>query len=477
MKIEELINFIRSGDFKGVSSNSKSVKKGFIFIAVKGAEEDGSRFITEALARGAKAVVCDSGVRRKLPSGVYLIKVKNTRLAAARLAAEFYRNPSDSLNVVGVTGTCGKTTVTYLLEAIIKKSGFKTAVIGTINWRFKGRVLPSKNTTPGPVELGSMMAQMVKEGVDYAALEVSSHALDQGRVSGIKFHSAILTNITHDHLDYHKTVGRYVAAKSKLFEGLNEKGIAVLNRDDKFYSSFKRLTKAKVIDYGLSPGSTVRAVNIKYSLKSTRFLLILPDHRVVVETSLIGRHNVYNLLAAFAWGYKEGLPLNKIKSAVEGFRFAPGRLERVSCKKGFSVFVDYAHTEDALKNAILALKNLSPSRIITVFGCGGKRDVLKRPRMGKVATELSDLVIITNDNPRSEDPNDIIRDIKSGIKRHNFSIIPDRREAIRHSLSIAQKGDVIIVAGKGHEGYQILGNKTIRFDDRREIKICLESMN
>lgn len=477
MQIKELVRLIKSGYFKGISSSSRSVKKGFLFIAVKGAKEDGSKFVPGAIASGAKAVVCDLNARVSVPEGVHLIKVRNTRLAAAQLAAEFYRNPSHNINIVGVTGTSGKTTVTYLLEAVIKECGFRPAVIGTVSYRFKGKIIPSKNTTPGPVELNSMIAGMVKEKADYAAIEVSSHALDQRRVFGIRFHSAILTNITYDHLDYHKTVGRYIAAKSKLFRGLRPSATAVLNRDDKYYPLFKRLTRAKIMDYGLGASATIRAEGIKYGVNSTKFLLVSPTRKISLETPLIGRHNVYNILAAFAWGYKEGLPLDKLKSALERFNLVPGRMERVGCKKGFSIFVDYAHTEDALKNALLALRNLPYRRIITLFGCGGERDVSKRPKMGKIATELSDFVVITNDNPRSESPDSIISDIKSGIRKKNFSVIPDRREAIRYSLSIAQEGDLVLIAGKGHENYQVLKGKTISFSDRKEIKLCLKSMN
>jgi len=477
MKIEEIVKLIKSGKAKGISCNSKAVRKGFIFIAVKGVSQDGSRFIDEAIRRGAIAVVCDSQVKRSGRKGLYLIKVKDTRLAAASLAAEFYGNPSRRLKVIGITGTCGKTTVAYILEAIIHKAGFKPAVIGTVNYRFNKRVVPSKNTTPGPVELQSLMSNMVKENINYSATEVSSHALDQGRVRGIDFHSAVFTNLTQDHLDYHKGLNSYFHAKSKLFKGLSGKAFAVLNMDDKRYSLLKKITKAGVITYGLGERAQVRAEKISYGLKSTKFILVFPGGRLKIAVRLIGRHNIYNLLAAFAWGFKEGLPLDKIKNAVENFNFAPGRLEPVRCGMGFYIFVDYAHTEDALRNTLESLRKLSLQRIITVFGCGGERDTLKRPKMGKVASELSDFVIITNDNPRFENPEDIIKDIAAGIKKDNYSIICDRRKAIRSALVMAKKGDIVLVAGKGHEKYQILKNKVIRFDDCKEISRCLKSMN
>ncbi len=477
MKLEETIKLIKSGKAKGVSCNSKAVSKGFIFIAVKGARVDGSRFIDGAIRRGAIAVVCHSQVKRISRKDIPLVKVNDTRLAAASLAAEFYNNPSRRLKVIGITGTCGKTTVAYILEAIIHKSGFRPAVIGTVNYRFNKIVVPSKNTTPGPVELQSLMNNMVKERIDYSATEVSSHALDQGRVLRIDFHSAIFTNLTQDHLDYHRNLSSYFYAKAKLFKGLSAKAFAVLNQDDKHYSLLKKITRAEVITYGLGASAQVRAEKIIYGLKSTKFTLLFPGGRLRIEARLIGRHNIYNILAAFAWGLKEGLPLDKIKEAIENFSFAPGRLEPVKCGMGFYIFVDYAHTEDALRNTLQSLRSLSLKRIITVFGCGGERDTLKRPKMGKVASELSDFVIITNDNPRSENPEGIIKDITAGIKKDNYSVIYNRKEAIKSALTMSKKGDIVLVAGKGHEKYQILKNKVVRFDDREEIARCLKSMN
>lgn len=477
MQIEDLIKLIRARKINGISCNSKAVKKGSIFVAVKGAKEDGSKFIDEAVAKGAKIIVCGSGLKKKIKADVSLVEVKDTRLAIARLSSEFYGNPSERLKVVGVTGTNGKTTVTYILEAILKEAGFKTAVIGTVNYRFKDILLPARNTTPGPLELQSMMADMVRERVDYCVIEVSSHALEQGRVLGIDFHSAIFTNLTQDHLDYHKTMGRYFLAKAKLFKGLSPRSFAVLNYDDKYFSSLKRLTKAKLINYGLDVKSQLRATKIKYSLNSTEFLLSFFKRDVKIKTHLIGRHNLYNLLAAFSWAYQEGIDIKYIKTAVEKFSFVPGRLEKIECKRGFHVFVDYAHTEDALKNILLSLRGLSPRRIITVFGCGGERDKLKRPKMGMVATELSDFAVITDDNPRSERPEDIINDIEIGIKKDNYSVVRDRKTAIKEAISMAVKGDIVVIAGKGHENYQVLGDSAVHFDDREEVRLCLKSLN
>ena len=477
MLIKDLIRLIRSRKVNGISCNSKVVKKGSLFVAVKGAKEDGSKFIDEAISKGAKIIVCSPGLGKNIKADVSLVEVKDTRLAIARLSSEFYGNPSEQLKVVGVTGTNGKTTVTYILEAILQEVGFKTAVIGTVNYRFKDIFLPAKNTTPGPLELQSMMAEMAKEGIDYCAIEVSSHALEQERVLGINFHSAIFTNLTQDHLDYHKTIARYFSAKAKLFKRLSPHSFAVLNRDNKYFSSLKRLTKAKVITYGLDAKSQVRARNIKYGLSCMEFLLVSPVSGVKIKTHLIGKHNLYNLLAASSWAYQEGIDLKDIKAAIEKLSFVPGRLERIECKKGFHIFVDYAHTEDALRNILISLRNLAPKRIITLFGCGGERDKLKRPKMGRVVTDLSDFAVITSDNPRSEKPEDIISDIKRGIRKDNYSVILDRKVAIKKVISMAVKGDIVVIAGKGHENYQVLGNNVAHFDDREEVRLCLKSLN
>jgi len=474
MAIKELVRLIRAGKINGISCNSRAVKKGSIFVAVKGEKEDGSKFIDEAIAKGAKVIVCEPGLKKKVKAGLLVVKVKDTRLAVARLASEFYKNPSKELKVVGVTGTNGKTTVTYILESILKAAGFKAGVIGTINYRFNNIMLQAKNTTPGPVELQSILSSMVKEKNSYCAMEVSSHALDQERVRGIDFHSAIFTNITQDHLDYHKTIAKYFLAKARLFKGLFSSSFAVLNYDDKYFLALKKMTKARVITYGLGAKAQVRASDIKYGLSFTDFLLTFPKEEMKIKTPLIGRHNLYNLLAAASWAYQEGIDLRIIKSALEKFSLVPGRLERIESKKGFHVFVDYAHTEDALNNILLALRSLSSGKIITLFGCGGERDKLKRPKMGRVATELSDFAVITNDNPRSEKPESIISDIKRGIKKNNYSVIPDRKAAIRSAIAMAVKGDIVVIAGKGHENYQIIGNVIAHFDDREEARLCLK---
>lgn len=480
--IESLDNYhidsnLKDFEVKGISYNSKEVGNDFIFVAIKGTNQDGQRFITEAIGQGARAVVVQSRQCRAVDSlqKIPFIKVKDTRRALAQLAARFYGNPSSRMKVIGITGTNGKTTVSYLIEAIVKETGFNPAVIGTIDYRFKDKVFPAKNTTPPPLELQSLLADMLKEEVDYAIIEVSSHALHQNRTVGIDFHSAIFTNLTHDHLDYHKTLENYFQTKTKLFRDTNS--YVIINIDDKYGKILRDLTPVQVITYAIENGADIKAADIKFDISHTQFRLITTKDEVIFKTRLIGRHNVYNILAAVSWALKEGMDLSIIKSAIEKFCFVPGRLERINVPLDFCIFVDYAHTEDALRNAIQTLKALSPRKIIVVFGCGGQRDKTKRPKMGYVVSELADFAIITNDNPRSEDPAEIIEDIKKGIKKQNFCIIPNREEAIRKSLSMAKSADIILVAGKGHENYQILKDEVIEFDDRKIIKKCLRSMN
>ncbi len=487
MRAQKLIKILdihgRYPDFEdfeaaGISCNSKEVAKGFIFVAIKGARQDGHRFVEEAISRGAKLIIVHSPQsivhsQHKAP----FIKVKDTRRALARLSIEFYGRPSSKVNVVGVTGTNGKTTVTYLIEALLKKAGKSPAVIGTVNYRFKDKIFPSKNTTPGPIQLQSLLSDMLNEGIDYAVMEVSSHALDQQRTSGIDFHSAIFTNLTQDHLDYHKDLQNYFAAKAKLFQNLDSGAFAVINSDNEFGRRIKRLTNAEVVTYGIINKSGVSAKKIKYSCTGTQFLLSLGKLDIEVKAGLIGAHNVYNILAAAAWGFKSGIAPQVIKSAIAESNCLPGRLERVNSGGRFRVFVDYAHTPDALKNIISALKALAKKRVIVVFGCGGERDKTKRPKMGSIVTRLADYAVITDDNPRSEDPRQIIKDIEKGIRGKNYCIIPERAEAIKKALVLAKTGDIVLIAGKGHEDYQVLKDKVIHFDDREVARGCLKSMS
>ncbi|MBI4707000.1 MAG: UDP-N-acetylmuramoyl-L-alanyl-D-glutamate--2,6-diaminopimelate ligase [Candidatus Omnitrophica bacterium] len=331
----------------GISSNSKRVRKNFVFVAVKGAREDGARFINEAIGRGAKLIIVheSSASAACLGTKIPFIKVKDTRTCIAKLAAQFYGNPSLNMKVAGVTGTNGKTTITYLIESLLSAAGFVPGVIGTINYRFCNKEIPSTNTTPGPVELQSMLSTMLKAGVDYTVMEVSSHALDQDRTLAVDFNSAIFTNLTQDHLDYHKTLKSYFECKAKLFQNLSSQAFAVLNNDDPCGLRLAKMTKAEVITYGIRNSADITARNIRFDCSHTEFELHTPSGSIDLKSRLIGRHNVYNLLASAAWGYKEGLGLEAIKSGLENFYNVPGRLEKVSMGRNYSVFVDYAHTE------------------------------------------------------------------------------------------------------------------------------------
>lgn len=464
-------------EIKGITCNSKNVKKGFVFVAVDGNRQDGSLYIGEAISRGAIAVASQKDIpKAKLWESVEFIKVEDSREFLAKETARFYGYPSKKLKVTGITGTNGKTTVSYLIEAIARESGLSCGVIGTINHRFKGKVIAAKNTTPGPEQLQGFLAEMASRGGAYCAMEVSSHAVDQKRVSQINFCSAIFTNLTQDHLDYHKNLENYFLAKAKLFRSLPASSTAIINNDDRYGRRIKDMTRAKVMTYGINRPSAVMASDIVFRMHKTEFTLLAPKVNIRIKTNLAGRHNIYNILAAVCWGISEKLNIRDIKNAVEKFKNVPGRLERVACKKGFDIFVDYAHTPDALFNVVSALRPLVQGRIIVVFGCGGERDKLKRPKMGMMAAKLADYTVITSDNPRSEDPKQIIKDICSGIKKNNYCVAVDRFEAIRKGLALAKKGDCLLIAGKGHENSQILKNKVLDFCDRKAVLKCLKLM-
>jgi UDP-N-acetylmuramoyl-L-alanyl-D-glutamate--2,6-diaminopimelate ligase len=464
-------------EIKGITSNSKEIKKGFLFVAIKGNCQDGNRFIKEAITRGARVVVVEKEVPQiKTSAKVVFWVVNDCRKFFAQVTHTFYGTPSNKISVIGITGTNGKTTISYLIEALAKRSGNHCGVIGTINYRFKGKIIVAKNTTPGAGQLQKLLRAMYLQKVQYCAMEVSSHALDQERVAGINFSHAIFTNLTQDHLDYHKNLENYFLAKAKLFCALPNTARAIINNDDQYSHRIRQLTKAKVWTYGIKNKSNIMAKNIDFGVHSTEFSLVGRQINLRIKTNLIGRYNIYNILAAVAWGISEKLPIRDIKSAIEKFKNVPGRLERVNCAQGFSIFVDYAHTPDALFNVLSTLRPLVKGKIIVIFGCGGERDKLKRPLMGKVVTELANYAIITSDNPRSENPGKIIKDIVQGIKKSNYCLVPDRGAAIRQGLSLMHKSDCLLIAGKGHEDYQILKNKVLKFSDRKVVRKCLELM-
>ena len=467
----------RDLNIKSLSCDSRNTQEGSLFVALKGTKEDGADFIAEALQKGARVVIKNShGKHLRVSPRACILSVADPRKTLLDISNRFYDNPSRKVQTIGITGTNGKTTISYLIESVLKNAGKRPAVIGTVNYRLAGKVLPSRNTTPGLLDNQHYLAQMAKERISHSVMEVSSHALDQGRVDAIGFRAAVFTNLTGDHLDYHKNMENYFQAKVKLFTGLSNKAAAVINTDDVYGRRLISLSKGKLVTYGLKGKAIVSAENVRLDSAGTMFTVKIAHHTIPIQTKLIGLHNVYNILAAAAVCHALGINKNAIKAGIEKISVVPGRLEQVRTGQPFHVFVDYAHTEDALYNVLRSLKGVSRAKIILVFGCGGDRDKTKRPKMGCVAGELADFTVVTSDNPRSENPQAIIKEIISGFKGKNYKVITNRKKAIRGALSLAKPGDVVLIAGKGHEDYQIFKNKTIHFDDREVARKFLKCL-
>jgi UDP-N-acetylmuramoyl-L-alanyl-D-glutamate--2,6-diaminopimelate ligase len=460
----ERVNF-REAEIRGVTCDSRAVQPGWLFVAVPGHKADGNAFVDDAIRRGAGAIVSSRPI---YSCPVPVIRVDDAREALAELAVRYHQDPTSRLNVTGVTGTNGKTTTTFLLRSIFEAAGQKAGVLGTIQHTIGSRSVPSDNTTPGADALQRHFADMLKEGCRAAAMEVSSHALDQNRVQGVRFGGAIFTNLTRDHMDYHPTMEHYRDAKGRLFRGLSPKAVAALNADDPVGEHYAAATPARVVRYGIKSRADVGAEVERATFHGTRMRVRLGEEEILVQTRLVGTHNVYNILGAAALTWAMGFDLDHIKAGVESLTCVPGRLEPVEAGQDFAVLVDYAHTDDALRNVLTCLRPQVRGRLILVFGCGGDRDRGKRPRMGRVASDLADRVVLTSDNPRSESPMEILNEIRAGVKPGtDYLIEPDRRGAIRLALKSAGREDVVLIAGKGHEAYQILNDRTINFDDRR----------
>ncbi len=452
----------------GVAYDSRKVAPGFLFFAFPGKHVDGGAFAAQAFERGALAVVSES----PRPAGVVgeWIQVEHGRRALAVAARNFFGKPDERIAITGITGTNGKTTTAFLLDAILRGAGHTTALAGTIEYRLAGKVTAAVNTTPESLELFRIFSELIAAGGSHATMEVSSHALALGRVYGIRFHTAILTNLTRDHLDFHHTMEEYFAAKRMLFEGAGAPPpvYAVINHDDACGRRIEAVPGSTRLSYGISEGADARAEQIRSGFDGLHFEIVLGNERFPIVSPLPGRMNVYNILAAWCAGRTLGLSPEQLASGVAACRAVPGRFERVDEGQPFLVVVDYAHTDDALRNVIAVARGLEPKRVITLFGCGGDRDRAKRPMMGEAAAELSDFVVLTSDNPRSEDPLAIINDALQGLWRHDTPHVeePDREKAIRIALAKAEPGDIVILAGKGHETYQIMKDRTIAFDDR-----------
>ncbi|MFV9509991.1 UDP-N-acetylmuramoyl-L-alanyl-D-glutamate--2,6-diaminopimelate ligase [Tepidibacillus sp. LV47] len=466
-------------EINGIEVDSRKVRPGNVFLCVPGFTVDGHDFAQKAIENGAVALICE----RELPVAVPQVIVKDSRFAMAFLSDRFYSHPSQHLKVIGVTGTNGKTTTTYLIDKILSDQGHITGLIGTIKMKIGNEVYDVKNTTPDALELQRSLAKMVEVGANYAVMEVSSHALDMGRVRGVKYHIGVFTNLTQDHLDYHGTMEHYRQAKGLLFSQLGnvysnqtrENQYAVLNADDEASEYYRKITPAQVITYGIDHDADVRAINIKITAQGNQFTVETFKGSIDLQLKLVGKFNIYNALAAITVGLIEGIPLESMKKSLEEVSGVDGRFEPVTLGQDFAVLVDYAHTPDSLENVLKTVKEFAKGKIYCVFGAGGDRDKTKRPLMGKIAVKYSDMAVVTSDNPRTEDPKQIIDDILVGIRETNvdpnkYVAIVDRKEAIEFAIQQAQKDDVIVIAGKGHETYQILHDKVIHFDDREIAK-------
>jgi len=454
-----------------VVEDSRRVSKGALFVAYKGVHDDGGRYIKAAVAKGAVAVAAEG--KRTPPAGAVLVPVKNGRHAAADLARAFHGNPGAKLRLAAVTGTKGKTTTTFLVRAVAEAAGEATGLSGTVATVVGGELRLSTLTTPGASDLQASLAAMVAAGAKAAVVEVSSHAIDQGRVAGLSFDSAIFTNLYPDHLDYHRDMESYFAVKSRLFVGDEAARDVVVNADDA-YGRKLLLARPDAMSFGEWAEAPVRAERIEADARGVRVVMTTPAGRLTVDSPLLGRYNAWNLMAAAAWGLKRGFELPVIGRALESVKVVPGRMERVDAGQEYLAVVDFSHTGPALEAALKALRALTRSRLIVVFGCGGDRDPDRRRTMGEAAAKLADVAIITSDNPRDEDPLKIIASIERAARSAHGPacrmVFPDRTAAIGEAVKMADKGDVVLVAGKGHETVQIVGAKRIPFDDREVLK-------
>jgi len=471
----EILTQSGSPSVSGLEYDSRRVKPGDVFVAMQGESSDGNKFIEKAIAAGAVAIVTDSATE-KPRQGVAWAQVLHGRRALARLSANFYKRPAERLAITGVTGTNGKSTTAFLVEAILAAAGRKSALVGTIEYHVAGKVLPAPHTTPEALELNRMLAEALGHGATEAVMEVSSHALAQQRVFGIPFDVAVFTNLTRDHLDYHHTMEEYFASKQVMFEGCGTEAprAAVLNLDDEYGRKLVKVSKkrsSEVLTYGLAKGDFC-AEKVEVAPRGTRFDLVTPEGCIPLFSPLIGQVNVYNILAAAGAAYARNCNAEAIAKGLATLARVPGRFERVECKQPFTVVVDYAHTDDALRNLTALAREFvqqagQEGRVITVFGCGGDRDRAKRPLMGAAAGHGSDFVVLTSDNPRSEDPLAIINDAMVGLQRSGtkYKIEPDRRTAVALAIHEAAPGDIVLIAGKGHEKVQVTREGSIPFDD------------
>ncbi len=480
-------------EITSLATDSRRVERGGLFFALPGARTDGRRFVDDAVGRGAVAVAAPEA--SEAPRGITFVRLPKIHRGMSEIAARFFGHPSAKLDLLGVTGTNGKTTTTYLLESIWRAAGFSPGVIGTIEYRVGTERWTAPFTTPQAIELQALLARMAGAGASHVVMEVSSHALALDRARDCQWDGALFTNLTRDHLDFHPDMESYFAAKASLFaDSLSASPkpnrFAVVNRDDPYGQRLLPMIRERVVTFGRTDEADVAPVEVERSLSGLRGMLRVATERLEITSALVGEAHLDNVLAATAAAFARGIPLPAIEEGIRLCRGVPGRMERIDEGSPFAVLVDYAHTPDALERAVRALRSLAERRLIVVFGCGGDRDRGKRPLMGEAAARIADVVILTSDNPRSEDPLKILHEIERGIleagldpvsepqvrrdqSASGYLVLPDRRRAIAFSIEIARPGDVVLIAGKGHEGYQIIGAERLEFDDRQEVRRCL----
>lgn len=467
-----------------VTDDSRCATSGALFVAVKGERVDGHDYLHAAINQQVGAVV----VERRGNVPVPTVLVRNSRLALGLLGSRFYGDPSTRLRVIGVTGTNGKTTTTYICKSLLESGTRRIGLVGTVAYVIGNQTIPASHTTPGAIELQRLFGRMAREGLDGVVMEVSSHALALDRTAGVEFDVAVFTNLTQDHLDFHGTMDNYFRAKLRLFhdvgaEGQKQPKRAIINMDDPRGGAVRAVCSVPVWSYGIQNKADIRAEAVRLSSSGTTFHLATPAGSTTIESSLVGEHNVYNLMAAVGVALHEGMSLEQVRAGIGRVRHVPGRFERIEAGQDFTVVVDYAHTDDALTRLLTAAQALRTGRIITVFGCGGDRDRTKRPKMGRVAVRFSDVVVLTSDNPRTEDPAAILTEVETGVKEGlkdrpgvEYVMESDRRLAIEHAIRAARSGDMVLIAGKGHEDYQILGTTKHHFDDREVAREAVRAL-
>ncbi len=473
MKLKELINCkAEYGEIEisGITVDSREVKPGYAFICIKGARSDGHKFAQNAIDSGAAVVVTEEDLKLQNQ-----ILVKDTHIAYSQMSAKWFNNPTKSLKLIGVTGTNGKTSVTYMLKKILEAQGHKVGLVGTIQNMIGDEIIETKNTTPGAYELNSLFSKMKESGCTYVVMEVSSHALDQARVYDLDFEVAIFTNLTQDHLDYHETMENYLEAKKKLFKMCKK---AVINLDDEYAPQLMEGLDCEIITYSLGDNSTYSAKAINYKPSSVVYELVGNNTINHIKVNTGGRFTVYNSLCAIISAVELGFDVCKVVNALASLEGVKGRAEVVPTNKDFTVIIDYAHTPDGLKNILSTFRECEKNRLTVLFGCGGDRDKTKRPIMGSVAARYADFVIVTSDNPRTENPSEIIDDILVGMEGTvtPYKVIENRIEAIKYAVKSAVANDIIVLAGKGHETYQILKDETIHLDEREVIAEALQEL-